>query len=222
MPSNRIIITRDTYNESPSNREKRMFELNRSNVLKAVAVMAALQYGKDVYEVYQVISETNQMDCSGPVDEEMERRLVEAYTNPKVVDKEEFKKVLSELDAMLPEDKNCGIFTGMDDPAVPVFRELGAGLGATRAVALQIAHPYIAKGIMMHSNVLTNNYDRAEKTRRYTLGMLYGSKKDVIAASNAVRHLHNKVKGEIGEDVGIFNANSPFDAAQQDAIIWVS
>lgn len=199
-----------------------IIQFNKSTVLKAALLAAAIRYAKDVYDVYQIITESNRTDSEPVEDEETERKLVETYTNPKTVNKDEFWEVLRELEQNLPDEKCCGLFAGIEDPAVPIFREVAAGLTAGRAVLLQIAHPYIAKGVRMHSNVLTNGYDRAEKTRRFTFGMLYGSKTDILSASKQVRYLHAKVRGEIGEDVGIFNVQSPYDANQRDAIIWVA
>jgi len=197
---------------------------HRGAVLKGLLIAASLQYGKDVFDVYQIVSSLNQMDSEEPVDAEMEAKLIKAYDNPQSIDRDEFKRVVGELELFLNDDpsKCYGLFTGMDDPALPIFRELATAVTARRAVALQVAHPYIAKGVMMHSNVLTNGYDRAEKTRRFTFNMLYGSKKDVMTSCNQVRSLHGKVKGEIGENVGIFGPNSSYDANQRDAVIWVS
>jgi len=196
---------------------------HRGVVLRAVMFAASLQYGKDVYDVYQIVSSLNQMDSESPVDSEMEAKLIKAYDEPKSIDREEFKRVLGELDQWFNDDpsKCYGLFTGLDDPALKLFRELASSVAIERAVSLQLAHPYIAKGVMMHSNVMVNGYDRAEKTLRFTYNMLYGSKKDVLSASNQVRSLHGKVKGEIGEQVGIFGPLSTYDANQRDAVIWV-
>ena len=52
-------------------------------------------------------------------------------------------------------------------------------------------------------------------------GMIFGTTTEAFAASRTVRSLHDKVTGEIGEDIGAFKPASKFDAAQLSALIWV-
>jgi uncharacterized protein (DUF2236 family) len=187
-------------------------------------IFALIVYIKDCFEVYKVLTlfRTKYEEFPRHNGEEDLRILSEYEEHDKnLVSDAEFEEILNELDKELGES-NLGLFQDKNDPAIEVLGELAAGFNATRAVALQIAHPFIARGIILHSNVQTNPYDRAVKTQLYTLGMFWGTKKEIMKSARIVRSLHRKVKGEIGEETSIFTSTSPFDAAQRDAIRWVA
>ncbi|MDX1804168.1 MAG: lipoprotein insertase outer membrane protein LolB [Alcanivorax sp.] len=96
-----------------------------------------------------------------------------------------------------------------------------AGLGAGRALLLQIAHPWITTAIDEHSIVREDPLKRARLTFRYILTMVYGSTPQAMTAANKVRSIHEQVKGTMPEKAGAFAKGSEYRANEVNAMIWV-
>lgn len=180
----------------------------------AILYVWDVAYAYNFITTYYLEDEENSPEDELLVDEFLDAELA------KNVDKAQFDQSLRDLSQELVP--GYGLFEGKDDPAMKIARELIVGFGGARAVMLQIAHPFVNKGIALHSNVWTSPYERAVKTQVYTLTMFYGSQEQIIRASKIVRSLHNTVNGKLGEDVGIFRKTTTYDATQAHAIHWVA
>ena len=99
-----------------------------------------------------------------------------------------------------------------------MLRESCSFVGGGRAALLQLTHPFVANGIRIHSNLSHGVAERFFRTFKYMFGMVFGERKDAIHAAKIVRGLHDKVVGELGENVGAFTATSKFDAAKLTAL----
>ena len=196
--------------------------------LSGGAAYVGLEYVRAVADVYDKITQKHAQDDLAEATEDpvMDELVVREYAgdcgSSEVVGKDEFDAALASLKADYDASGGWGMFTGPNDPAINLFREAGVSGVGLRAVVLQVMHPFVAVGVLTHSNVLTNPLDRAEKTQRYVTAMLYGNWTEIERAARAVRGLHSKVKGSMDENVGVFSAASKFDAAERHAIRWVA
>jgi len=192
---------------------------HRRSMLKLALAAAFAVYVADAKHVYTYIAHKyDYLDDDDDEDEDEDEDVAKLLDSDlRKISADDFKQSLAELDACLVP--GYGLFAGPDDPALKIFREAAVGFGGTRAVAMQLAHSFIAKGVLVHSNVFTDPFDRAEKTQRYTVGMLYGTKEEIVSSARAVRSLHGKVSGEMGPGSSAFPPETRFDAAAVHALV---
>jgi uncharacterized protein (DUF2236 family) len=205
---------------TPAARAQRILMISATNAKRAVLLAGSLVYTADVLHVHNFIS--TYYEDGALADAAADEQLVQEFLEQgqRLVSHEQFSKCLGELKQELVP--GYGLFEGPEDPALKLFRELIVGFGGIRAVLLQIAHPYVAKAILMHSNVALDPYERAVKTQNFTFGMLYGSREEIIKASLAVRALHNPVKGALSDASGAFGSGASYNAAQAHALQLVA
>lgn len=138
-----------------------------------------------------------------------------------MVGKEQFEKqleaVLNEMETL---NRNTGLYA-LDHPGLKVMRESVVFAGGGRATFMQLAHPFIAAGIRSHSQLQHGVSRRFYNTFKYMFGMTFGSRAEMAASARTVRGMHDKVFGRIEEDVGVFRADSKFNAHQEKAMRWV-
>jgi uncharacterized protein (DUF2236 family) len=98
----------------------------------------------------------------------------------------------------------------------PLIRELAAWAVflpfGGRVIALQGAHPTIAKGLYDHSTALTDPLERLRLTAEYAQRMMFGTDRPGTAAE--IRELHRDIKGT-GLD------GRPYHAWNREAWTWV-
>lgn len=117
-------------------------------------------------------------------------------------------------------DSSKGYF-GPESMTWKLYREPTIVLGSMRALLLQIAHPYIAKGVHMFSNFEKDTIGRAHRTFLSMVRIWFG---DIQTANNSARRLHNihsMIRGQMvweTEDETIVN---PFCANDPDLLYWV-
>jgi hypothetical protein len=83
---------------------------------------------------------------------------------------------------------------------------------------MQLGHPFVAAGIRDHSYLNRGVSRRFYNTFKYMFGLTFGTGEEIASAARSIRKLHNKVTGEMKEDVGVFSPSSRFDASQADAM----
>ena len=81
-----------------------------------------------------------------------------------------------------------------------------------RVLALQGAHPTVAKGIYDHSDVFADPFGRARRTMDYAQRLMFGP--DRAATAHELRELHRDIKGT-GFD------GRPYHAWNREAWTWV-
>ncbi|MFF5288723.1 oxygenase MpaB family protein [Paractinoplanes globisporus] len=87
---------------------------------------------------------------------------------------------------------------GLFDDAAVIRRVAREGLmlaGGGRATLLQIAHPGVARGVHDHSDFAGRPLDRLRKTMIYVYGVLFGTRDEARAISQAVAAMHRRVTG---------------------------
>jgi len=103
-----------------------------------------------------------------------------------------------------------------------LLRESISFVGGGAAALLQSAHPFVAKGIFDHSEVLTNPLSRFERTFHYMFRIVFGDLRTILQSSRAIRRLHNRVFGSLGtSDPGAFAPGEAYSAHDREAVKWV-
>lgn len=106
-------------------------------------------------------------------------------------------------------------FFGPDSIAWRVNREGVLGLGAMRALFMQIAHPKVAQGVADHSNFKQESINRAIKTLRSQQTIVFGTCEEAIISLLNIYARHTKVNGYLtganGEsEIDKYSGNDPF------------
>ncbi|MDP2228982.1 MAG: oxygenase MpaB family protein [Moraxellaceae bacterium] len=95
------------------------------------------------------------------------------------------------------------------------------GVGAGRALLLQISHPWVTAGIDEHSITRKDPLKRARNTFSYILSMTFGSREQALAAARDVRTIHGRVQGHLRQRAGTFAEGSEYRASEIQAMLWV-
>jgi len=95
-------------------------------------------------------------------------------------------------------------------------------LGGGRAALLQTAHPFVAHGVDQHSKTKTDPQGRFRRTFFNVFSMVYGDLQTAMKSARRVHAIHDRITGLITERVGAFNRNSPYEANDVDALMWVN
>eukprot|EP01089_Gocevia_fonbrunei_P012576 TRINITY_DN3015_c0_g1_i1.p1 TRINITY_DN3015_c0_g1~~TRINITY_DN3015_c0_g1_i1.p1 ORF type:complete len:125 (-),score=19.77 TRINITY_DN3015_c0_g1_i1:63-437(-) len=103
-----------------------------------------------------------------------------------------------------------------------IQREAFCFLVGGRATLLQLAHPYVARGINQNSSLRCGIAQRFYRTFEYMFKMTYGDQKEALQASRVVRTIHERVHGTFHEAVGPFKAGDTYDATHEGSLRWVS
>jgi len=102
-----------------------------------------------------------------------------------------------------------------------VTREQLVFLGAGRALLLQLAHPWVARGICEHSRTLSDPLDRFQRTFNVMFTMVFGTLDQAQSAAMRLHRRHARVTGYLEEGSGIFAQGSPYWANEISALRWV-
>lgn len=100
-------------------------------------------------------------------------------------------------------------------------RESVVFLGGVSAALLQLAHPYVAYGVAQHSHTRGDPLGRFTRTFEHVHGMVFGDLDHATRSSRRVHAIHERVTGQIEDDVGRFSAGSAYRANVEDALMWV-
>jgi uncharacterized protein (DUF2236 family) len=94
-------------------------------------------------------------------------------------------------------------------------------LGAGRAALLQLAHPYVAHAIEQHSETTRDPIGRFNRTFQALYSMIFGDLETATAAAWRVRGIHDRIHGEITEDVGRYKRGHRYHANEASSLLWV-
>jgi len=118
------------------------------------------------------------------------------------------------------KDTKDGIF-GPDSLMWKIGREAIGGVGGGRALLLQTAHPFVAHAVQQHSKVKTDTHGRGVRTFKNVLAMTFGDLDAAFRAARRVHTVHEKIHGFINERNGRFDNGAPYDANDDEALLWV-
>jgi uncharacterized protein (DUF2236 family) len=201
-----------------------------TDIKDIMLVTALLVYAYDVKHIYDYVTnyyiEDDEFDLTKGNNNNTDRgkedlQIMGEYSSncntDAIVSREKYEQCLDKFTG-----GKIGIYESFDDPSMKVTRESIVFAGGGRAAFLQLAHPFVAAGIRLHSQLENGVRRRFINTFKYMFAMSFGTREEILKASKTVRSLHDRVRGEIGEDVGIFTRTSKFDAAQEHAMKWVA
>lgn len=135
------------------------------------------------------------------------------------VSRDDLERALEELrrEVTRPE---AGIW-GPGTVAWMVTRELVTFLAGGRAILLQLAHPFVASAIDQHSSTRHDPIGRFRRTFRFVYAMSFGDLDHACDAARRVHHIHQHVRGTVGEAVGPYEPASRYEANDEEALLWV-
>ena len=137
---------------------------------------------------------------------------------PDPSDSDSFIAYLENLRCSIPE--NAGLF----EPGSMfwrVSREPALLLAGMRALLLQIAHPGIAQGVADHSRYREDPLGRGIRTFTAVYSIVFGYRDEAIAAAKRVRHVHDRVHGQITGPLPPGMAPA-YDANDPELQFWVA
>lgn len=139
---------------------------------------------------------------------------------PQWVTQELFEKQLLKVHGKVLDPK-VGLF-GPDSMMWKMSQYIvPGGVGAGRALLLQISHPWVTAGIDEHSITRKDPLKRARNTFSYILSMTFGSREQALAAARDVRTIHDRVQGHLRQRAGTFAEGSEYRASEIQAMLWV-
>jgi uncharacterized protein (DUF2236 family) len=115
---------------------------------------------------------------------------------------------------------NEGIF-GPSSISWKINRESALFLGAGRASLLQLAHPWVAAALDQHSNLRSDPLARFHNTFKVVFTVIFGTLQQALDASRSLYQLHTRIQGQVPASAGAFQAGSPYQANEVDALRWV-
>jgi uncharacterized protein (DUF2236 family) len=102
-----------------------------------------------------------------------------------------------------------------------VDREAAVFLGAGRALALQLAHPWVAAAIADQSSVFADPLGRFHRTFQVMFTMVFGTRDQALAVARRLYQRHTAVVGVLPTAAGPFAAGSNYYANDVAALRWV-
>lgn len=102
-----------------------------------------------------------------------------------------------------------------------IGREAIVFLGGGRAALLQLAHPFVAHAIEQHSRTKIDLVGRFQRTFLNIYSMVFGSLDHALRSARRVHAYHSTIKGDITEDIGRYRQGSPYQANDEEALLWV-
>jgi len=87
-------------------------------------------------------------------------------------------------------------------------------LGAGRALLLQLAHPWVSKAILDHSQALADPVGRFHRTFNPVFTIVFGALDQALTAARRLHRRHAGIQGRLPQ-------NSQYWASEPSALYWV-
>jgi uncharacterized protein (DUF2236 family) len=97
-------------------------------------------------------------------------------------------------------------------------------LGWARAILLQLAHPLVAAGVFEHSGFRGTPYAAAARlyhTVHAMLSLTFGDESARQRTLGAIRAIHRRVNGVLGESAGCHPSGTRYSAEDPALVLWV-
>jgi uncharacterized protein (DUF2236 family) len=94
-------------------------------------------------------------------------------------------------------------------------------LGGGPATLMQVAHPLVAAGVVLHSNYREDLWRRLGRTLRALCLITYGTREEADRAAEAVQAVHARVHGRIDVQLGCFPPGTRYSAADHELMLGV-
>jgi uncharacterized protein (DUF2236 family) len=102
-----------------------------------------------------------------------------------------------------------------------VISETLVGLSAPRVLLCQAAHPVAFAGFFAHTGALDEPYERLNRTALIMNTVAFGTRSAADRATQRVRTMHTRVRGELTEPAGRFPAGTPYRASDPALLLWI-
>ncbi len=135
------------------------------------------------------------------------------------VTREELERFIDEVRDEVTDPKG-GIY-GPGSISWEIGKESALFLGGGRAVLLQLAHPFVAHAVDQHSLTREDPLGRFQRTFDRVFAIVFGDLDDAIRAARRVHRVHEKILGEVTENVGVYSAGTAYEANDPAALFWV-
>ncbi len=113
-----------------------------------------------------------------------------------------------------------GYFTD-DSMLRRINREYALALSGQRALLMQAAHPLAVSGLLAHTSSMDEPYERLQRTAEVMSTIGFGSREDADRVTAIVRTQHARVRGKLGEAVGVYPKGTPYAADDPELLMWV-
>ena len=120
----------------------------------------------------------------------------------------------------LTDDDRTGFF-GPRSLAWKVNRDVCCLLAGRRAILLQLAHPLVAAGVSAHSSFHQSPMKRLHTTIELTQTIVFGTRREALAAAATIRGAHHGVHGRLPRAMGTYQAGSKYNASDPMCSAWV-
>ena len=131
----------------------------------------------------------------------------------------DLERSLSWAQAQAPSPA-AGLF-GPDSARWRIDREAILFLAAGRALLMQIAHPWVARGVIDHSTSLDDPLGRFHRTFSAMFSFVFGTVDQALDAARRLHRRHERIAGVLAETAGPFPAGSRYCANHLPALRWV-
>src|SRR3954468_2924770 len=102
-----------------------------------------------------------------------------------------------------------------------VHRERALALAGPRALLMQAAHPLAVSGLLAHSGLLDEPYERLARTAEVMNTIGFGPRAEADRVTRLVREMHSRVRGRLGQEAGAYAAGTPYRADDPDLLLWI-
>ncbi len=102
-----------------------------------------------------------------------------------------------------------------------VHREWVVAFSGPRALLMQATHPVAFAGFFAHTGALDEPYERLNRTAQVMDTIAFGERAEADRMTRRVRAMHARVRGELPEPVGRFEAGTPYAADDPVLLLWI-
>jgi len=86
---------------------------------------------------------------------------------------------------------------------------------------MQVAHPLVAAGVATYSDFREHPLRRMRRTLDLTLRLVYGTRREAIAAAREINRTHRAVRGTLEEDASPLSRGALYRAGDPQLLLWV-
>lgn len=102
-----------------------------------------------------------------------------------------------------------------------IHREAVLGLGLGQTIFMQLAHPWVAQGVLDHSTFRQDPLDRLAATVAAAELITFGSRRQAEETTSHIRSIHTRINGSLSRDIGRWRQGTYYSAEDPDALLWV-
>jgi uncharacterized protein (DUF2236 family) len=102
-----------------------------------------------------------------------------------------------------------------------VNSEPAVAFSGGRALLMQAAHPVAFAGFFATTRSLEDPYERLRRTAVIMDTIAFGPREQADRETARVRSVHSRIRGELTEPAGVFQAGTPYAADDPGLLLWI-